>query len=134
MPPVKPAYVTNFCSGTTALYNANTSLRDYHQEYTASTKVSTDIQHVPPIIFDVSLFPNPTNNDVRASISLSQSATLSISIADLSGKAISHPIKELKAHKGRAELALNTSELSPGLYLVEITMNDEHRIMKLLKQ
>lgn len=133
MPEVSPAYVSSFCNGANAQYQANTLRADIIAYYDS---IAVEEQKVILLesSFDASIFPNPSNGETQASITLPESALTSIIVIDMSGKVVAEPLKDEVIQKGKTEFNLMTTQLTPGIYFINITVNGERRVLRLSKQ
>ncbi len=66
----------------------------------------------------VSLFPNPAENEALLNFSLRKDETVTVSVFDLSGKAMSLPF-EKQLQPGQQQININTANLENGIYMVE---------------
>ncbi len=133
MPQVSPAYVSSFCNGANAQYQANTLRADILAYYDSLALEEENVTFVENS-FDASIFPNPTNGETQASITLTESAVTSIKVIDMSGKIVAEPLKDEVIQKGKTEFNLMTTQLTPGIYFINITVNGERRVLRLIKQ
>jgi len=81
----------------------------------------------------VSIFPNPSNDQVNIQFDLKNSETVTIEITDLKGsrmlvKTIEH------APAGTTSIAMDTNHLASGIYSVTIRTNQSLSTQKLIKQ
>jgi hypothetical protein len=133
MPEASPAYVSSFCNGANAQYQANTLRADILAYYDSLALEEENVTFVENS-FNASIFPNPTNGETQASITLPESAVTSIKVIDMSGKIVAEPLKDEVIQKGKTEFNLMTTQLTPGIYFINITVNGERRVLRLIKQ
>jgi hypothetical protein len=69
----------------------------------------------------LNIYPNPASSEVFVEFNLAKNEKTTIRLSDLSGKVLSK--NELGGVVGNQRISLNTSELSRGLYLVEVITN-----------
>lgn len=133
MPQASPTYVSSFCNGENAQYQANTLRADILAYYDS---IAVEEQNTIALenSFDASIFPNPSNGETQASITLPESALTSIKVIDMSGKVVSEPLTDELIHKGKTVFNLMTDQLNAGIYFVNITVNGERRVLRLIKQ
>jgi glucose/arabinose dehydrogenase len=82
------------------------------------------------VVSDATIYPNPASSSITLSIHLSQSANVTISIYDLTGKEVLFvPGQWLQS--GAHLLEVNVDELTQGLYGVKITTGDNSMTRKL---
>jgi hypothetical protein len=82
----------------------------------------------PDAIFAIA--PNPATNSTVLSINLSQEAEIGLSILDMSGKVLAE--RNYGNLNGSSTISLNTSTLNPGVYLVNLTVNGESLVKRLV--
>lgn len=79
----------------------------------------------------VKLYPNPTQGEVRLSLSLNKEETVSISVMDMQGKAAMQPIIS-NMHAGEQEIVLPGSQLPNGIYFVRVAAADSIQTIKMV--
>lgn len=84
------------------------------------------------LINNVSVFPNPVNNEASLSITSQEPATLDVFVSDLSGKAMYQA--QVNTVAGSNNFPLNVNTLSNGIYLIYITDGNNVYTQKLIKQ
>ncbi len=77
----------------------------------------------------LNVYPNPASSEVFVEFNLAKNEKTTIRLSDLSGKVLSK--SELGGVAGNQRIALNTSNLSRGLYLVEVITNNGRTTRKL---
>ena len=77
----------------------------------------------------LNVYPNPASSQVYVEFNLTKNEKTTIRLNDLSGKVLSK--SELGGVVGNQKIALNTSDLSAGLYLVEVITNNGRTTKKL---
>jgi hypothetical protein len=82
----------------------------------------------PDAIFAIA--PNPATNSTVLSINLNQEAEIGLSIIDMSGKVLAE--RNYGNLNGSSTISLNTSTLNPGVYLVNLTVNGESLVKRLV--
>jgi len=85
-----------------------------------------------PIINGISLWPNPAESDVNIEIDLSKDANISTSIYNQIGQLTNQPINQGKYSKGKNTIKLNTNNLSSGVYIVKIEIENQSYFQKLI--
>lgn len=81
---------------------------------------------------DITLYPNPFNNEAGIFVSSLQDTKVSIEVKDLMGRTIYTTEKEVS--KGNQYISIdNLANLSNGMYLVQVTMNGELKSFKVQK-
>lgn len=81
--------------------------------------------------FSVSMYPNPANDKVNISYVLDRTSDVTVTITDLSGKAVS-TTSVSAVNAGANAVAVNTSDLSNGVYVVSLTANNQTSTHKLV--
>ena len=78
------------------------------------------------------LYPNPTNGEATANFTLSDPATVTLMVTDLTGRTVS-ALQSYQLSSGEHNLKVNsTSELPAGVYLVNLTINGTRIVSKLV--
>jgi hypothetical protein len=77
----------------------------------------------------LNVYPNPASSEVFVEFNLAKNEKTTIRLSDLSGKVLSK--SELGGVVGNQRIALNTSNLSRGLYLVEVITTNGRTTRKL---
>jgi type IX secretion system substrate protein len=79
----------------------------------------------------VLLYPNPASNKAVVSFSLANNELVKISVIDAQGKLVMQPVmRNLKA--GKQLFDINTSNLTSGLYFVQLTVDEHSSQLKLV--
>lgn len=73
-------------------------------------------------ISNMSLFPNPSNEQVKLTFEIKESSTIKIELFDITGRLIS-TVSEKKNQIGQIAETINTSTLSEGAYLIKVNAN-----------
>jgi len=79
-----------------------------------------------------SLYPNPTSANTSVAINLKKESTVSLKLTELSGKVIA--LRNYGSMNGSSTIELNTSGLEAGIYVVELTVNNETMVKRLIVQ
>ncbi|MEL6133587.1 MAG: T9SS type A sorting domain-containing protein, partial [Bacteroidota bacterium] len=72
---------------------------------------------------DVNLFPNPTTDEATLRVDLPNETEVAFQLYNLNGQLI-YESGEGNFDAGRREWTINTSQLSPGMYIVKVSLND----------
>ncbi|MFI5221671.1 MAG: PKD domain-containing protein [Bacteroidia bacterium] len=90
------------------------------------------VQAVKDLTFvnGIKLFPNPANNEVTISMNSQKSQDLNIKIYDMLGRVCT--VDQIKSANGFVSKNISLSQLSKGIYFVEISAGDEKTVTKLL--
>ncbi|MES2762060.1 MAG: M43 family zinc metalloprotease [Bacteroidota bacterium] len=81
--------------------------------------ITTATKDISETIESATLFPNPAGNSSSLKFNLSQTKTLAINVFNILGEKIYTVAKNIY-EEGTNEVKLNTSELSNGMYIVQI--------------
>jgi hypothetical protein len=81
--------------------------------------------------FSVSMYPNPATDKVNVSYVLDRTSDVTVTITDLAGKAVS-TTSQSSVSAGANAIALNTADLSNGVYVVSLTANNQTSTHKLV--
>ena len=132
MPMQSDLAVKTFCEDTTQ-YKALLTERSVQLFYDSLAQANPAPQPEPsPIEFIV--FPNPTTGASQAGLNLPELATVSISIVDITGKVQGRPVQKQVLPMGRNVLNLESEPLAPGVYFVQVVVNGEKLMQRLVKQ
>jgi hypothetical protein len=77
------------------------------------------------------LYPNPATQNTTLLFSLKNSQEIKITLYDITGKEIMRIANE-EMQKGNQQININTSKLSPGIYICKIQSYNGERLMKLV--
>lgn len=72
---------------------------------------------------NISLYPNPANESVTLTATLSKASDITVTIYDVTGKVIAAPLNE-KANAGTVSYTLDISAINAGMYFASIKTND----------
>ena len=81
-------------------------------------------------VYDVALYPNPTDDSSFISLNLSKRSNVQVSISDLSGKQIA--FKNYGQLHGDQILPINTTKEMSGLYLINLQVDGQQIVKKLM--
>ncbi len=80
---------------------------------------------------NMSVFPNPAVNEAKVSFELSNAADVNITVTDLSGRTVyTDALGTVEA--GSSDVMINTSEMTNGIYSVNVNVNGEMTTEKLV--
>ena len=82
--------------------------------------IATATKDISETIELMSIYPNPTSNLCSIKFKLSQSKTLLVNIFNVLGEKVYNIQKNIFS-EGENELKLNTSNLSNGIYIIELS-------------
>jgi hypothetical protein len=99
---------------------------------TSSPLISTGIDLLNSGVSDINIFPNPLNNNVNLSVSLTKTEHVNIILNDILGRTISST-NEGTLSSGTHNFVYNASALASGIYMVTIKTGDEQITRKIVK-
>lgn len=80
-------------------------------------------------IANTRLYPNPANNEATITVTLTKAATVTVTVYDLSGKALLNVFTGQMV-AGNNSIQLNTAELTAGIYFTTIVTNNAKKTIK----
>jgi hypothetical protein len=116
--------VRSKCSNSPNVFSAYSSVKNFNT-------LNLRGEEIYQSAFDVSLYPNPADNNINLNINLYNDAEVSIAIIDVIGHLVLTDKVILQA--GNQILNYSIYNLPKGLYLVHIQSGNESRVIKLLK-
>lgn len=81
--------------------------------------------------FGLSVYPNPANDEVNVSFSLSNEALVNVTVTDLAGKVVYSSEAENNV-AGAHSIKINSSNFSDGVYMVNFKANNEVSTQKIV--
>lgn len=99
--------------------------------YTSGTEI-LGVNNLNEIGSQVSLYPNPTNNNASITLNLEKSSSVSISIYNSNGVLVAS--KNYGSLNGGISLPIEMSNFSKGLYFVNINIDGNTTAVKLIKE
>jgi len=91
--------------------------------YVDGTDLGITENELSQIDATLQVYPNPANDFAIISLNLSYESTATVRILDLSGKEIT--ARAYGSISGSSTIQLNTSTFVPGMYIVELTLDNE---------
>ncbi len=79
----------------------------------------------------LSIYPNPTKDESVMQFNLEQASTVSIDVMDVSGRKVSQ-IANKTLNSGMHYLKINSEQLDAGIYFVQMNINGERAVKKLV--
>ncbi len=92
----------------------------------AEEETAIDILNV---IEAIAVYPNPANETANVSVQISNTTDITISVVDLLGNNVMNITNETVI-SGAHQYAINTSDLSSGIYFVKVTSGDTNQVVK----
>ena len=89
------------------------------------------INEITNSIQNTMLYPNPATQNTTLLFNLKSASEIKITLSDITGKEIMLVADE-EMQKGNQQININTSKLSPGIYICKIRTENNERLMKLL--
>lgn len=78
------------------------------------------------------LFPNPTSSSATVALTIQEASTVELTISDMSGKVMNQ--RDYGQLSGSYTIDLPTADFPAGIYLVELTINGEKQVKRLVKE
>ena len=81
---------------------------------------------------NISLFPNPAQNEATLALSLVTSSVVNVTVYDVTGKIVSNVFNG-NLNEGQTNLFINTTDFSNGMYYFRIVQEEkESKVMKIV--
>jgi Secretion system C-terminal sorting domain len=90
-----------------------------------------DIDEISTIENDISVYPNPVDENATLSVYLNKDAEVAVTICDITGKVIEE-IEAGKLSAGENTLELNVEYYKAGLYFANVYINKSSKVIKLM--
>lgn len=131
--PAKGTGAVTFYAGFNSNYEGHKDEdKTYLNELTVVEKATTSITNVVKNRYAISVYPNPTTDQLNIDFVLEKNAKVRIDLFDLSGKLAVH-LYEQDLTTGRQQLNLSISNnLSRGAYLVKVQINGNSYTKKII--
>jgi hypothetical protein len=126
MPALESSLVSNYCEQG-----------DYNAREGTKMNITPPIQDSHEIIedqFEFTIFPNPTNGNTVARITLNEESEGELFITDINGRRLGDKLITSTLRIGQSEHQLTTEFLTSGIYLVHLFVGGEHHVKRLVKQ
>src|SRR5205085_7393383 len=81
----------------------------------------------------LTVYPNPVITSTTISFSLEQDSYITVELLDVSGKKMK-TLLDANTQAGNHQLQLNRDQLSAGIYFLQVKMNGESEVMKIVVQ
>ncbi|MBL7771905.1 MAG: zinc-dependent metalloprotease [Chitinophagaceae bacterium] len=101
---------------------------DVDGKYSDSEIRDVNLEAAP---FDISLYPNPTSNELKMNFNMAKDGNLDILIFDVNGKMYHHEL--LSVQKGNQYKAIATDQLPQGVYFIKLQHNKGTEIKRFVK-
>lgn len=112
-----------------AANNDGNDLGDYC--YTTSLKLNSNAQQISANEFSISMFPNPSKDNLNVDYTITETGTIKIELTDLQGKIVEE-LFSAQQDKGEYKLSLPfTNRYKGGIYFVRFVRNDKTVSQKL---
>ena len=89
--------------------------------------VESDLEQVDAVF---AIYPNPASTEATIAINLTKESTVDLKVTDAAGKEVTN--RNYGSMNGSSTVALNTAELDAGVYFVQLTVNNEVMIKRLI--
>lgn len=93
------------------------------------TVTSTSVKNVENTIQNIRLFPNPNNGLATLEVFTAKNTSATISVLDMTGRVLTQINTEINS--GSNQVELNTSTFAAGLYLVNVNIGAEQKIVRM---
>ncbi len=94
---------------------------------------ATGIDEAAVASLNLSVFPNPANENIHLTYTLSKRSEVSVKIFDVNGRVVSDLLNEMQS-EGEQRLDSNTSALSKGVYIVMLNVDGNRSTQRLVVQ
>jgi len=91
---------------------------------------TTSITEMSQIDATFNMYPNPASTNVAFTFNLKSESDITLRVVDLSGKVLA--VRNYGNMNGASQINYNTSDLNQGIYVVEVTINGEKLIRRLV--
>lgn len=98
---------------------------------TFNVTINIDADNIDPVADKIDVYPNPFNEELKISFSLVKESTLDIELYNVNGRMV-YKASETIA-EGDHQLAVPSSELPQGMYMLKVTNGDKQQNFKLVK-
>ncbi len=98
--------------------------------YVNGTMAGTEELTLDQIDAMFQLFPNPTTENATVTLNLKKESTVEVRLVDMAGQEIA--ARNYGSMNGSSNIQLNTADLTAGVYVVEVTINNEKMIKRLI--
>lgn len=95
------------------------------------TSIQSESDNLVPSDFNVSNYPNPFNSNTNVVVKIPVSGNLSIKVYNVIGEEITELVNEYH-NTGTYKFLFNANELSSGVYLLRVSINDFYYSHKIL--
>jgi len=98
--------------------------------YVNGTMAGTEELTLDQIDAMFQLYPNPTSENATVALNLQKESTVEVRLIDMAGQEIA--ARNYGSMNGSSNIQLNTADLTAGVYVVEVTINNEKMIKRLI--
>ncbi|MFN5886325.1 MAG: T9SS type A sorting domain-containing protein, partial [Bacteroidota bacterium] len=93
--------------------------------------IATSVEEKTSGIANMTLFPNPTDNEVNLLFNTTAQTSLVVTVIDLTGKILKH-VENAQFLAGNHVISFNTTELASGMYFVRMETENGIKTMRLV--
>jgi hypothetical protein len=93
--------------------------------------IITSVNTINETSDEIKLYPNPATQNTTLLFNLKNAEEIKITLFDITGKEMMLIVNE-EMQKGNQQININTSKLSPGIYICKIQSDNGERLMKLV--
>ncbi len=121
------AMIVLSASGTTPV--ANSYLYVDNLSFSGSV---TGINQIENVISNVSVFPNPTTDNISIELSVKKTSLVTLQLLDVTGKLV----KEINVGdiQGKYTTSINTTAITKGIYFLKVIANNAVEVKKIIIQ
>jgi hypothetical protein len=98
--------------------------------YTNGVNLGLEEENIDQLDAAFTIYPNPTQTHSTITVQLNQLATVGLRLLDVSGKELT--ARNYGSMSGASTIDLNTSALNAGIYLVELSINNQKMVKRLI--
>jgi len=106
---------------------------DANTPFTPSLVVMSDKNKQNVVTEPLNVYPNPFNSDLNVRIDLSHAGNVTITLIDITGKTVATKVDNLPAGVNQTTLS-GMNDLKAGIYFLNVEMNGQNYVQKLVKQ
>jgi predicted aspartyl protease len=121
----------NYMDAKGEIYTGNVSLPPFSSIVLMQIPSTIAVKNITKNTFNLSLFPNPAQQQVMLEYQLNEKSQVQITVFDTLGKVVLQTNKEQQL-AGKQQVKLNISGLGTGVYYVEMKVNDGVVVEKLV--
>ena len=126
----KVNFVGAFAGTQTVEDNWTKGWCEFRPLYANYDVVFSEVNNIVANLDAVNVYPNPAQHTANISFNVTETATVKVTLVDLTGKTVKN-IFEGKKVKGAQQFTVNVNDIQPGFYFVSITSGENQKTIKL---